>query len=199
MTISPQQPVSSRTSRMAACSLVSRASTCPLGKVQTRGSPRPINSASYPDSRARSVKPPAETSYLIRISSPIGDGKGRPRDALHYSHYSRRDQEGRPEEAPPLFLDGGFGNRGWVNGEEALAAARAAGLRYVSDQMPGIGRRKHGDAFEYVGTDGRRVTDEADLDRIRSLAVPPAYADVWICPSRNGHIQATGRDARGRK
>ncbi|HEY5258749.1 MAG TPA: DNA topoisomerase IB [Candidatus Baltobacteraceae bacterium] len=86
-----------------------------------------------------------------------------------------------------------------MNGEEALAAARAAGLRYVSDQMPGIGRRKHGDGFEYVGTDGRRVTDEADLDRIRSLAVPPAYADVWICPSRNGHIQATGRDARGRK
>jgi DNA topoisomerase-1 len=84
-------------------------------------------------------------------------------------------------------------------GEEAVAVARAAGLRYVSDEMPGIGRRKHGDRFDYVASDGTPIGDDAELVRIRLLAVPPAYSDVWICPLRNGHIQATGRDARGRK
>jgi DNA topoisomerase I len=78
-------------------------------------------------------------------------------------------------------------------------AAAAAGLRYVSDASPGIRRRKRGKAFAYVDAQGRAVRDPDELSRIRSLAIPPAYADVWICSSRDGHIQATGRDARGRK
>lgn len=79
------------------------------------------------------------------------------------------------------------------------AAAEAAGLTYVSDERPGISRRKQGRAFAYFKPDGSRVTDEKTLDRIRALAIPPAYTDVWISPRANGHIQATGRDAKGRK
>jgi DNA topoisomerase-1 len=78
-------------------------------------------------------------------------------------------------------------------------SAQAAGLRYVSDSMPGIRRKKAGKGFTYIGTDGKTIHDSKDLARIRSLAIPPAYTDVWICPVPSGHIQATGRDARGRK
>jgi DNA topoisomerase-1 len=82
---------------------------------------------------------------------------------------------------------------------DPVESAEAAGLRYVSDTQPGIRRKKAGKGFTYVGTDGKTIRDAKELARIRSLAVPPAYTDVWICPSPNGHIQATGRDARGRK
>ncbi|MBI0537961.1 DNA topoisomerase IB [Roseomonas sp. KE2513] len=82
---------------------------------------------------------------------------------------------------------------------EPREAARAAGLRYVSDTRPGIRREAKGDGFVYYDVAGKPVRDEATLERIRSLAIPPAYTDVWICPQANGHIQATGRDARGRK
>jgi Topoisomerase IB len=82
---------------------------------------------------------------------------------------------------------------------DPLDSAEAAGLRYVSDGSPGIHRRRAGRGFGYVGPDGRRVRDRAVLERIRRLAIPPAYTDVWICPMPNGHLQATGRDARGRK
>jgi DNA topoisomerase-1 len=78
-------------------------------------------------------------------------------------------------------------------------SAEEAGLRYVNDGMPGIRRKGAGRGFSYVGTDGRRVTDKRVLGRIRSLAIPPAWTDVWICPIARGHLQATGRDARGRK
>src|SRR5215211_5641745 len=78
-------------------------------------------------------------------------------------------------------------------------SAQAAGLRYVSDATPGIRRRRAGRGFSYVDPEGRTVRDKPTLARIRSLAIPPAYTDVWICPLPNGHIQATGRDARGRK
>jgi DNA topoisomerase I len=80
-----------------------------------------------------------------------------------------------------------------------LETAQAAGLRYVSDSVPGIRRLRSGKGFRYVGPDGRDIRDPSVLNRIRALAIPPAYNDVWICPSANGHIQATGRDARGRK
>jgi DNA topoisomerase-1 len=79
------------------------------------------------------------------------------------------------------------------------ATAEEAGLRYVSDAMPGIRRRRAGRGFTYAGTDGRRLTDRRVLARIRALAIPPAWTDVWICPIARGHLQATGRDARGRK
>jgi DNA topoisomerase I len=77
--------------------------------------------------------------------------------------------------------------------------ARCDDLRYSSDSAPGIRRRKAGSGFYYVLPDGRRVKDEATLARIRKLAVPPAYRDVWICMDAQGHLQATGIDARGRK
>src|SRR5262245_30708870 len=79
------------------------------------------------------------------------------------------------------------------------ATAREAGLRYVTDRMPGIRRRRRGQGFSYLDPSGRVMKDEAELKRIRSLAVPPAYTDVWICPDPRGHLQASGRDARGRK
>jgi DNA topoisomerase-1 len=82
---------------------------------------------------------------------------------------------------------------------ENLLAARAVGLRYVNDDEPGITRRRAGKGFSYRSPDGARITDEDTLARIRSLAVPPAWTNVWICRSPRGHIQATGRDARGRK
>jgi len=78
-------------------------------------------------------------------------------------------------------------------------AAESAGLTYVSDEEPGIRRKKAGTGFTYVRPGGGKVEDEATLNRIRRLAVPPAYTDVWICAKANGHIQATGRDAKGRK
>lgn len=74
-----------------------------------------------------------------------------------------------------------------------------AGLRYVNDDDPGFSRTRKGEAFVYRTPDGKLVRDADTLDRIRSLAIPPAYEDVWICTSANGHLQATGRDARGRK
>jgi DNA topoisomerase I len=79
------------------------------------------------------------------------------------------------------------------------AAAKAAGLRYVHDDRPGIRREPDGDGFRYVDAKDEPVADEATLKRIKSLAIPPAWTDVWICPQANGHLQATGRDARGRK
>ena len=80
-----------------------------------------------------------------------------------------------------------------------LLAARAVGLRYVNDDEPGIERVRRGKGFSYRQADGARVKDAATLTRIRALAIPPAWTRVWICRSANGHIQATGRDARGRK
>lgn len=79
------------------------------------------------------------------------------------------------------------------------AAAKAAGLRYVHDDRPGIRRERTGEGLRYLDAGGAPVTDEATLARIKSLAIPPAWSDVWICPRANGHLQATGRDARGRK
>jgi DNA topoisomerase-1 len=84
-------------------------------------------------------------------------------------------------------------------GADPVAAAEEAGLRYVSDDQPGYTRKAKGDDFEYFDTEGKPIRDEQRLLRIKRLAVPPAYSDVWICPSANGHIQATGRDARRRK
>jgi DNA topoisomerase I len=78
-------------------------------------------------------------------------------------------------------------------------AAETAGLLYVSDEEPGIRRRKSGKGFTYTRPDGKKVEDGSTLERIKSLAIPPAYTDVWICAKANGHIQATGRDAKGRK
>jgi DNA topoisomerase I len=94
----------------------------------------------------------------------------------------------RPSRKPPVEVV-----------SDPIESAQAAGLRYVSDTMPGIRRKKAGQGFTYVGPDGKPIRDAKEIARIRALAIPPAYTDVWICPSPNGHLQATGRDARKRK
>jgi DNA topoisomerase-1 len=83
--------------------------------------------------------------------------------------------------------------------DDPVEAARAAGLLYVTDGTPGIRRRRAGRSFSYVMPDGEVVKQRERLSRIKALAIPPAWTDVWICPSPRGHIQATGRDAKGRK
>jgi DNA topoisomerase-1 len=82
---------------------------------------------------------------------------------------------------------------------DPLESAKAAGLRYVTDDEPGIRRQKRGKGFNFLDPQGKTIKDEKTLERIRKLAIPPAWTDVWICPRPNGHLQATGRDARGRK
>ncbi len=82
---------------------------------------------------------------------------------------------------------------------DPVESAKAAGLRYVTDARPGITRKRHGKSFSYIAPDGKVVRDKDTLARIRSLVIPPAWTVVWICPIFNGHLQATGRDARGRK
>jgi len=84
-----------------------------------------------------------------------------------------------PAETPPVPLD--------------------AGLTYVTDSLPGLTRRPFRTGFRFLDTQGKPVRDAAIRDRILRLAIPPAWTDVWICPQSNGHLQATGRDARGRK
>ncbi|MFO0739686.1 MAG: DNA topoisomerase IB [Labilithrix sp.] len=82
---------------------------------------------------------------------------------------------------------------------DPLESAKAAALRYVDDSSPGITRKARGKSFRYFRADGMPLEDEETLWRIRRLVIPPAWTQVWICPSRDGHIQATGRDAKGRK
>jgi DNA topoisomerase-1 len=82
---------------------------------------------------------------------------------------------------------------------DAVESAKAAGLRYVYDRRPGITRKRWRGGFRYMGPDGAVVRDDETLKRIKALAIPPAWTEVWICPIANGHLQATGRDAKGRK
>jgi DNA topoisomerase-1 len=95
----------------------------------------------------------------------------------------RRNNRPHPVLAPPDPLD----------------SARAAHLRYVYDHHPGIARHRTRTGFRYTTPDGHPIRDKEVLARIKSLVIPPAWVDVWICPNPNGHLQATGRDARGRK
>jgi DNA topoisomerase I len=83
--------------------------------------------------------------------------------------------------------------------DDIKETAEEAGLVYVCDDDKGLRRERDGQGFAYFNAQGDRVTDEAALDRIRRLAIPPAWTEVWICAKPNGHLQATGRDARGRK
>ena len=86
-----------------------------------------------------------------------------------------------------------------VPAPEIIEAAEEAGLRYANADRPGIRRHRAGRGFRYVSSDGEAISDESDLKRIRHLAIPPAWTDVWICSDARGHLQATGRDAKGRK
>jgi DNA topoisomerase-1 len=82
---------------------------------------------------------------------------------------------------------------------DPVESAKAAGLRYMSDTKPGIQRKRSGNGFYYVDAEGKTVRDRETLARVKSLVIPPAWTRVWICTSPKGHLQATGRDARGRK
>ncbi|HEY0455900.1 MAG TPA: DNA topoisomerase IB [Verrucomicrobiae bacterium] len=83
--------------------------------------------------------------------------------------------------------------------KDPVESAKIVGLRYVHDDAPGYKRVKSGAGFRYLDLRGRNVRDSAELERIKKLVIPPAWTNVWICPHANGHLQATGRDARGRK
>ena len=93
----------------------------------------------------------------------------------------------RPPEPPPEPIS------------DPVESAKVAGLRYVTDEMPGIRRKRAGKGFIYRGPDGQTIRDPKELARFKALGIPPAWTDVWICPNPRGHLQATGRDARGRK
>jgi DNA topoisomerase-1 len=107
----------------------------------------------------------------------------------------RRDAPSDPEDPPADRHAQGAAAPLVVRDDPPLAE----GLVYVSDDMPGIRRRRAGRGFTFTLPGRGRITDAATIARIRKLAIPPAYTDVWICPDPNGHIQATGRDGRGRK
>ncbi len=85
------------------------------------------------------------------------------------------------------------------NTNDAVDAAESAGLTYVSEQKRGIRRERVGQRFDYFKPNGEPLSDPATLERISRLAIPPAWTDVWICPQAHGHLQASGRDAKGRK
>jgi DNA topoisomerase-1 len=82
---------------------------------------------------------------------------------------------------------------------DPVEAAKAAGLRYVSDDRPGLRRKRNGKGFTYLDANSQIIRDKTVLQRIKSLVIPPAWTDVWICPQSNGHIQVTARDSKGRK
>jgi DNA topoisomerase I len=103
---------------------------------------------------------------------------------------------GALERACVLLVDSADGAQAIVDPREA---AELAGLRYVSDARPGIRRKKAGKGFTYTRADGSKLSEPDLLRRIKALAIPPAWTDVWICPFADGHVQATGRDAKGRK
>jgi DNA topoisomerase I len=98
-----------------------------------------------------------------------------------------------------MLLDDAIADVRVVPPKNVARLTRAHGLVYVSDQQPGLTRRRSGEAFVYFHASGRAVRSSATIQRVRKLAIPPAYTDVWICADADGHIQATGRDARGRK
>src|SRR5437899_8540725 len=91
------------------------------------------------------------------------------------------------------------GTNGVTPAPDPVESAKAGGLRYVSDEGPGFSRKRVGSSFRYFDQHGKGLRNPAHLARIKSLAIPPAWRNVWICPISNSHLQATGRDARGRK
>jgi len=105
----------------------------------------------------------------------------------HIQSQTRKPQTSRKRPAPIEIIT------------DPAESAKAAGLRYVTDARPGISRQRSGTGFRYRNLDGSPLRDADTLKRIRSLVIPPAWRGVWICPTANGHLQATGRDARGRK
>jgi DNA topoisomerase I len=88
---------------------------------------------------------------------------------------------------------------GYRSPQDFVVSAETAGLRYMTDAEPGIGRRRAGRGFSYISPDGQVIREREHIQRFRALVIPPAWRDVWICPSPDGHLQVTARDVRGRK
>ena len=123
--------------------------------------------------------------------------EGKTRVESHAGHFMRRYLPGERSQTTIIRPAKGRNRRAGTPAPEA--SAREAGLRYTSDSRPGIHRVRRGSSFKYLTADGRLLRDATELRRIKSLVIPPAWTDVWISPDPRGHLQATGRDARGRK
>lgn len=132
--------------------------------------------------------------YPVRLPEDISTALRSPRGT--HSSTSRSGNKNR--KVVPESRDSGKNLPPHVT-VEAVETAKSAGLRYVMDTTPGITREAAGKSFRYRGPDGKVVRDPAILARIKHLAIPPAWTEVWICPIAHGHIQATGRDVRKRK
>src|SRR5581483_10043728 len=146
----------------------------------------------------------------LRASSRCGDCLGsscRRRDhqkqqGARYFDHNAEDYIGFSTACDDLLLPGAGKRQTNIVGSEILdpvKSARIAGLRYVTDRIPGIRRIRAGKGFRYLQPNGKVLKDPAELRRIRSLAIPPAWTRVWICPLEDAHLQAVGRDAKGRK
>jgi DNA topoisomerase-1 len=138
--------------------------------------------------RGKRGRPARERSLCDREPTATAAGK-RAATGKEVQRLSRRLQRALEQDRPPIVA-------GPKAPEEAAALAQ---LRYVSDEEDGIRRIKTGRAFRYVDAKGRGVQDPKTLARIKALAIPPAWTEVWICPDEDGHIQAVGRDDRKRK
>jgi len=125
----------------------------------------------------------------------------------HFSRYHRGPVVSNRRSELALRLLSGFNmnrksarqNIGSTLNLHPVESAKSVGLRYVSDSQPGIHRRLGKNGFIYTDSNRKQIHDKDELKRIRSLVIPPAWTDVWICPDSLGHLQATGRDAKGRK
>jgi DNA topoisomerase IB len=140
--------------------------------------------------RGQSVAGACDRQLWARTCAPLQEPGVRRRRFLAKAGYGEeraaRMKSLPPNEVPAVVV-------------EAQRHARASGLVYVTDAEPGISRQRSGAGFVYLAPRHRRITSARTLDRIRRLAIPPAYTSVWICREPRGHLQATGRDARGRK
>ena len=123
--------------------------------------------------------------------------EGKTRVESHAGHFMRRYLPGERSQTTIFRRSKGRNRRAGTPAPED--SAKEAGLRYTSDSRPGIQRVRRGSSFKYLTADGRLLRDKTELRRITSLVIPPAWTDVWISPDPRGHLQATGRDARGRK
>src|SRR5665213_301376 len=139
----------------------------------------------FPQRRARAVRPALRSAFTRCLLVLWGECAIQSR-ALHSTQMTHPLPSARQSGPARLAL-------------EPAKAAKAASLRYVTDAQPGLARVGSARAFRYTHPNGKRVADPAALARIKALAIPPAWMSVWICANALGHIQATGRDARGRK
>jgi DNA topoisomerase I len=135
--------------------------------------------------RSRKAAPEQKRVGYVH-DTKAGAANARGRIAIPWKAMPAASTRRRPLKAAEPVLD-------------PVAAARAAGLRYVTDRQPGFHREHHGKGFRFTTPEGKALRDKEALARIKSLVIPPAWTDVWITTHANGHLQCTGRDARGRK